>query len=164
MIKEKILPRPALTFILVFIWILLANSFSILTILLGLFWGLLLPILCRNFLPQTRKINSYGRLLRFSLRVIGDIIVANIQVAKLIFQSPNKLNPAFIEIPLEIEDDFRITILSSVITLTPGTVSVDLSFDEKKLIIHSLNSVDPNETIQYIKLRYERPLMEIFYD
>jgi multicomponent K+:H+ antiporter subunit E len=65
-------------------------------------------------------------------------------------------------LPLDVREDFTITLLASTISLTPGTVSADLSVDHRYLLIHALHVEDEAATIAQIKQRYEAPLKEIF--
>jgi multicomponent K+:H+ antiporter subunit E len=66
-------------------------------------------------------------------------------------------------VPLELQQPFAITLLASIISLTPGTVSANLSGDRRSLLVHDLDVEDADETaVQRIKQRYEKPLMEIF--
>ena len=101
-------------------------------------------------------------LLRFGLRVLGDIVTANFEVAYLIANPWRKLKPHFIEYPLMLEERFTITLLASTISLTPGTVSANLRMDGKSLLIHALNVDDEEALIEQIRERYERPLKEIY--
>lgn len=94
--------------------------------------------------------------------VAYDIIVANITVARQVMDSNDKLKPKFFNLPLDIKHPLAISTLASTISLTPGTVSCDLSEDKTYLIIHGLVIDDENETIKEIKQRYEAPLMEVF--
>jgi multicomponent K+:H+ antiporter subunit E len=94
--------------------------------------------------------------------VTYDIVLANIAVARLILGSPTKLRPLFVEFPLDLTQPMSISLLASIITMTPGTVSADLSEDSKLLLIHALDCDDPARLIGEIKHRYEKPLMEIF--
>ncbi|MDX1267841.1 MAG: Na+/H+ antiporter subunit E, partial [Oceanisphaera sp.] len=71
-------------------------------------------------------------------------------------------SPGFIAVPLDITQDLPITLLASSISLTPGTVSIEVSEDKRWLYVHVLNLVDEAETIANIKQRYESPLKEIF--
>jgi multicomponent K+:H+ antiporter subunit E len=73
-----------------------------------------------------------------------------------------KLQPAFMIVPLDIEQDFTITLLASAISLTPGTVSADLDMEGRYLLVHSLHVDDPEAAVAEIKQRYEAPLKEIF--
>ena len=100
--------------------------------------------------------------LRYVIMVIGDIIVANFEVAALVIGPNKKLNPAFIAVPIEIEHELPITILASTVSLTPGTVSAEISEDKQWLYVHVLHMTDKDELIALIKQRYERPLREIF--
>ncbi len=113
-------------------------------------------------LAERAEAAGFPKLVRFVLVVHWDIITANVVVARLILGSPRKLRPAFVELPLELTDDFAITLLASTISLTPGTVSADVSEDRRTLLIHALDMDDEAELVAQIKQRYERPLKEIF--
>jgi multicomponent K+:H+ antiporter subunit E len=70
--------------------------------------------------------------------------------------------PGFVTVPLSIRDPYGIVSLASIITMTPGTLSVDLSADRERLLVHALHLRDPAALIASIKSRYERPLIAIF--
>ena len=89
-------------------------------------------------------------------------MIANIHVARLILMSSDKLRPGFVEIPLDLTSPLAISILANTISLTPGTVTCDLSKDQKKLLIHALHIDDGQTTIDEIKQLFEKPLKEIF--
>jgi multicomponent K+:H+ antiporter subunit E len=74
----------------------------------------------------------------------------------------DRIHPAFLEIPLDTRDDFVATILGSIITLTPGTVSIDIDRERRILHVHALDVDDPAAMVAEIKSRYEAPLKEIF--
>ena len=99
---------------------------------------------------------------RLVLRVLWDIVVANLEVARLVLGPSDRLHPAFIELPLDIDEPFVATVLASIITLTPGTVSVDIDRDRRMLLVHALDVTDIPAAIDTIKRRYEAPLTEIF--
>ena len=102
-------------------------------------------------------------MMPYCLLVIWDIVVANIQVAWVVLSVPNaKLKPAWIVIPLDIVQPEAITVLAGTITLTPGTVSADLSSEGHSLLVHVLHTDDPDAVRDEIKTRYEARLKEIF--
>ena len=102
-------------------------------------------------------------MISSSAIVLWDIIVANLQVAWIVLTVPNaKLKPAWIAIPLELKQPEAITLLAGTITLTPGTVSADLSAEGHSLLVHVLHTDDPDGVRDEIKSRYERRLLEIF--
>jgi multicomponent K+:H+ antiporter subunit E len=95
--------------------------------------------------------------------VLWDIIVANVEVAWIVLPRRNKnLRPAWIVIPLELRSAEAITVLAGTITLTPGTVSADISNNGHALLVHVLDAPDPDAVRDEIKQRYEMRLKEIF--
>lgn len=158
----RLLPHPLLTMLLTIAWLLLNNTLSLGQLLLGLLLGWGIPLLCRDFLLRTSRLRRPGLLLRYMLVVLYDIVVANLHVARLVLGRPEALRPAFIEVPIDIEDEFLLTLLACVVSLTPGTVSSGLSGDRKTLLLHSLDVDDQDEVIRQVKTRYEAPLKEIF--
>lgn len=156
------LPHPLLSLSLLLVWLLLVNELSLGHWLLGALLGWLIPLLTQVFWIAPPRIHKPLKLCLFFLRVLGDIIVANLQVAKLILGPSARLRPAFVEIPLLLEDELALTMLASVISLTPGTVSADLSDDRKTLLVHTLDVADEVHLVEQIKTRYEAPLLEVF--
>ncbi len=156
------LPTPVFSILLLLVWLLLARSVSPGHIVLGGFLAIVIPLLTHRFWDSRPRIKKPLVLLRFVLRVLGDIITANFEVAYLIANPWRKLNPHFVEYPLMLEERFTITLLASTISLTPGTVSANLRMDGKTLLIHALNADDEEALIHQIRERYERPLKEIY--
>lgn len=156
------LPLPLLSILLLVVWLLMARSIAPGQILLGGALALLIPLATYRFWDAQPHVARPWLLLRFVLRVLGDILVANIQVAWLIINPRQRMRPAFVEYPLMLEERFTITLLASTISLTPGTVSANLRMDGKSLLIHTLDMEDEDALIETIRERYERPLKEIY--
>lgn len=156
------LPHPLLSLALLLVWLLLVNDFSLGHWLLGALLGWLIPLLTQVFWINPPRIHKPLKLCLFLLQVLGDIIIANLQVAKLILGPSARLRPAFVEIPMLLEDELALTMLASIISLTPGTVSADLSDDRKTLLVHGLDVDDEASLVAQIKRRYEAPLLEVF--
>lgn len=160
--REFWLPRPLFSLFLALLWLLMVNSFSVAHMLLGLALGLFIPFITRPFWPEQAKVRYLLPLLRYFLVLMVDIVHSNLIVARRILWYPNQLTPSFITYPLELDDDFAVTILASTISLTPGTVSAHYDSEAGTLLIHALHVTDEDELVQQIKERYERPLKEIF--
>lgn len=156
------LPYPVLSLLLVGVWLLLAAELSVAHIVLALFlaWGI--PLLCRPFLAGLPPVRQPLAALRLVMVVTYDIVVANVAVARLVLGPTARLRPAFVEVPLTLTQPMSISLLASIITMTPGTVSSDLSKDNKVLIVHALDCSDTDALVLDIKQRYEKPLLEIF--
>ena len=156
------LPHPLLSLCLLLVWMLLMNDLSLGHLLLGALLGWAIPLLTQVFWINPPRVYKPLKLTLFLLRVLGDIVVANLQVAKLILGPTAKLRPAFVEIPMLLEDELALTMLTSIISLTPGTVSADLSDDRSMLLVHGLDVPDAEAMVAEIKQRYEAPLLEVF--
>lgn len=156
------LPQPLLSLTLLLVWLLLVNDMSVGHWLLGALLGWLIPLLTQVFWINPPRVYKPLKLCLFFLRVLGDIVIANLQVAKLILGPSSRLRPAFVEIPMLLEDELALTMLASIISLTPGTVSADLSDDRKILLVHGLDVDDEAALVAQIKHRYEAPLLEVF--
>lgn len=158
----KWLPQPLLSGVLLITWLLVTNSIAPGHILLGALFGWAIPLFTRSFWPDPPHLVRPTMLLRLLALVIADIVTANFNVARLILGSRKALRPGFLQIPLELTDPFAITMLTSIISLTPGTVSAQLSEDRTTAWIHTLHTADPEAEVARIKQRYERRLLEIF--
>jgi multicomponent K+:H+ antiporter subunit E len=158
-----LLPHPFLTLLLAAVWTLLQNEVSAGMVVFGFILGIIIPWGTSAWWPNTPTRFRLGKMVPYVLIVMWDIIVANIQVAWIVLTVPNaRLKPAWIVIPLDLVQPEAITVLAGTITLTPGTVSADLSDKGHSLLVHVLHTDDPDAEREVIKSRYERRLKEIF--
>lgn len=156
------LPMPYHSMLLFVTWLLLNNTLAPGHILLGAFlaWGI--PMLTAGLSKPQPALHKPLHTLRYGLMVLKDIITANVEVAIQVMGPLDKLHPALIAVPLDLEGELPITLLASTCSLTPGTVSAEVSACRKFLYLHVLSLKDEAELIATIKQRYEAPLMEIF--
>jgi multicomponent K+:H+ antiporter subunit E len=158
-----LLPHPLLTLILTIVWMLLQNELSAGMLVFGFILGIIIPWGTSVWWPDTPKGFRPGKMISYSMIVIWDIIVANIEVAWIVISVPtSKLKPEWIVVPLTLREPEAITMLAGTITLTPGTVSADLSDEGHSLLVHVLHTDDPDAVRDDIKTRYEARLLEIF--
>lgn len=160
---KRVLPHPGLSALLLLIWLLMLNALSMGGLVLGGIFAIVIPLFTAAFWPD-RPLMKWGLpLLGFLLLVLRDIVVANFHVARLIlFRRNAELRTAWLSIPLDLRSAEAITLLAGTISLTPGTVSADISTDGRFLLVHALDVADPEAEIANIKSRYESRLMEIF--
>lgn len=155
-------PHPVLSVFLVLVWALLFDSTSPGIWLTGAVVGIVVPWFTTPFWPDQPRFRRPAVLLRLVPVVLWDIVMANLSVAWIVLSRPSsRLLPAFLTIPLELRDPYGQVLLASIVTLTPGTVSVLLSEDRKTLYVHALDTDDAAETIEHIRQRYEKPLREL---
>ncbi|MHA6345748.1 Na+/H+ antiporter subunit E [Roseivivax sp. CAU 1761] len=160
---RRILPHPYLSILLALTYCILTNSFGVNAVVLGVLLGILIPQVSYPYWPDApRHINPWKMFL-YSLVVIWDIFVANVVVAWIVLtRSNSKMRSMWVVVPLDIRTPEAITILAGTITLTPGTVSADLSSEGHSLLVHALDADSPEAVRDDIKRRYERRLKEIF--
>jgi multicomponent K+:H+ antiporter subunit E len=161
-LRERLLPQPIVTLAIVTLWMLLASEASLGNLLLGAALGMVIPWFTRHFWPAHPRVFRFGPASKLLAVVLYDIVVANIAVARIVLGPMRDIRPAFVDVPLDIADPYVATILASIITLTPGTVSIDIDMDRRLLHIHALNVPDEAALVADIKGRYETPLKEIF--
>ncbi len=159
----RVFPQPILTLAVIVIWMFLVNNFSMGALVLGVLIGILVPLFTSSYWPDPPRIRNLPVLVSFILIVLWDIVVSNVIVAYLVlFRRGESLRSRFITIPLDLQSPEAISLLAGTITMTPGTVSADLSADGRSLLVHCLETDDPDGTVAGIKSRYERRLKEIF--
>ncbi|MHA6325289.1 Na+/H+ antiporter subunit E [Roseivivax sp. CAU 1753] len=160
---RRLFPHPLLTVLLVIVWLIIANSFTINSMVLGLILGILIPFFTYPYWPNVPHAFKAGRMVSYMGLVVWDIIVANVVVAWIVLSKRNAdMRSVWVTIPLDLRTPEAITILAGTITLTPGTVSADLSADGHYLLVHALDAADADAVRDDIKDRYERRLKEIF--
>jgi multicomponent K+:H+ antiporter subunit E len=155
-------PHPLLSLLLLLLWLLLSNSAAPGHLLLGALLGLAIPIFTQRFWPDPLILARPRLVFPFIGRVLWDILVANFRVARLVLGPRAAIRPKFVQVPLDVRGDLAVTVLASVVSLTPGTVSADLDADRSHLLVHALSENDQADLIREIKNRYEGPIKEIF--
>ncbi len=148
--------------LLALVWAALTGSFSPANIVLGFLLGAAALFIVRE---QTRTSRSFMRPLRvLSLAVlfVRELIVSAWRVAKLVLSPRMDLKPGIFAYPLKVDQDFEITLLANLITLTPGTLSVDVSEDRRLLFVHAIDCSDREATIRDIEQGFERKILEAF--
>jgi multicomponent K+:H+ antiporter subunit E len=160
--RGGLFPQPMMSVVTLLVWLLANNAVTPGVLTLGVLFAVGIPLVTASFWPEYPARIRYGALARFLAVVVYDIVVANVRVALLILGPTRRLRPTFFTIELELRGGFPVTLLASTISLTPGTVSSDLSEDGRTLLVHGLDVGDVDQAVAQIRRRYERPLMEIF--
>lgn len=158
---SRLFPMPYHSLMLFTVWVLL-NGFAAGNLLLAAFFALGIPVLVAPLCPKEPVANQPLKIIIYFLRLLVDIVKSNFDVAVRVLQSNTTLKPGMIAYHLELQGDLPLTILSSTISLTPGTLSADFSKNKSILYVHVLHLDDEQAIIDNIKNRYEQPLKEIF--
>ena len=160
---KRLLPAPLLSIVLCVMWLVLNRSISPGQIILGVVFGLLIPMMTQGLRPSRVRIKKPLTIARLMLRVAADSWRSNWAVIRLLLSPGSRKHPpAFVHIPLQLRDPNGLAVLAMIVCITPGTAWAELSLDRSMLMLHALEVDDPQTLIDHVKQRYERPLMEIF--
>lgn len=160
---NRTFPHPQLTAVMLIVWLLLVNTITVGNILLGLILGVAIPVITQPFWQRRPVLRNPHKIVLYILLVLWDIVVANVVVAyTIVFKSNARTRSAWITVPVDLRSPEAITVLAGTITMTPGTVSSSLTADARAILVHCLDTDDPDSVRDGIKQRYERRLKEIF--
>ncbi|MBW6506687.1 MAG: Na+/H+ antiporter subunit E [Rhodobacteraceae bacterium] len=160
---RKLFPHPQLTLLLAVVWLLLVNQITLGSLVMAGLLGTAIPVLTAPYWPDRPRLRNLPMIANYLAVVLWDIVIANFIVARIVLFMPNaQLRTAWVAVPLRLTQPEAITVLAATITLTPGTVSADLSADGRTLLVHCLHAPDPEAVLHSIQTRYEARLLEIF--
>lgn len=160
---RRILPHPILTVTLVLVWLLLLNELSAGGVVVAAVVGVIVPIATAPYWPDRPKLRVGWPMFSYLGLVLWDIVVASFEVAWILLVRPNdRLKAGWLVVPLDVRSPEAITVLAGTISLTPGTVSVDVSACGRSLLVHALDVGDEAAAVARIKGRYEAHLKRIF--
>ena len=144
-------------------WVALTGDLTVANVIFGLGLGWLVLRVARPLGPypifeRVRPLKALGLLLFLA----GEIVVANLRVVAAVLGPRRLLRPALVAVPLETMTDPQIAVLSNLISLTPGTLSLDVSPDRGTLYVHAMYASSPEALRREIKGGFERRVLETF--
>jgi multicomponent Na+:H+ antiporter subunit E len=150
------------------VWFALTDIKNYQEVLIGIAISLLITFLAGHFLITTEKsqhpVKRVFHFLFYILKFFWEMIKANFEVAYLVIHPMLPIKPGIVKIKTKLTKDSAITVLANSITLTPGTLTVDINEDKKELYIHWINvqTKDIDEATEEIGNRFEKTLTEVF--
>lgn len=160
---RRLFPHPYLTLLLIVTWMLLVNGTKLGSLVMAIILGTIIPLMTAAYWPNRPRLRDPLGAIAYILIVLYDIVKSNFIVARIVLFMPNdKIQSRWIPIPIDLRTPEAITVLAGTITMTPGTVTADMSACGRVLLIHSLHAPDPDAIREEIKTRYEARLKRIF--
>lgn len=150
-----------LNFFIALVWMFMSSSFTASTFIIGFLIGLLLIIMTRRFFTERLYIWRLWATFKLVLLFFKELILSNISVLQVILRPKLNLQPMIFALPTDLEHDWEITLLSSLITLTPGTMVLYVSDDQRTLYIHAIDVDDVDDAIDSIKNTFEKAIKEV---
>lgn len=143
------------------IWMLLAGSFTFGSLFFGYLIGLFILFVLRRFLEFDFYIVRVWAIIKLISLFFVELVKANIDVLKIVISPQLTNKPGIVAVRTRLDTKLEITLLAALISLTPGTTSMDFSPDGKTIYVHSLHVPDKEEMIEQIRNTFERAIMEV---
>ena len=143
------------------VWALVVGDLSLASLSLGLVLGYAILWMSRRVLKTGEYCARVPRLIEFVLYFVWELLWANLRLAYDIVTPRHHMRPGIVALPLDAETDVEITLLANLISLTPGTLSLDVSPDRKILYIHHMYVGDLAHEKRRIKAGFERRLLRV---
>ena len=157
------LPFPLLTATLLAVWLILNESVSPGTIILGSVLSVGAVRILMALEPPEGRFRRPLVALKLLLVVLGDIVRSNNAVARIILRPGTRNRTSgFVRIPLDLRAPYGLAALACIITATPGTIWVEYDSTGNTVLLHILDLVDEEAWAETIKQRYEKRLIEVF--
>ena len=152
----------------VLVWLALTDIKKPLEVAAAIVFGIIVSLVAGHFLITTEKTKSffprfYAAILYF-FKFLWEMIKANIHVAYLVTHPRMPIKPGIVKIKTQLTKESGLTILANSITLTPGTLTIDINKDKQELYIHwiDVKTMDTEEATKEIGGRFEHRLREVF--
>jgi multicomponent Na+:H+ antiporter subunit E len=153
----------ALNILLAFVWQALTGSFTLPSLVVGFVLGYAALWFLQPLFGE--RSSYYGRVyraIRLMLFFLWELIISSVRVAWEVLTPGDQSRAQIVEMPLDVDSDIEILLVTSLISLTPGTLSLDVTPDRGTLIIHAMFVEDPDALVRDLKNGMERMVKEVF--
>lgn len=153
-----------LVMVLAVVWAAVTGNFSGLNLLFGAVAGSFAVLLLRQSLASRKALRRGRRIVSLLLLFLYELFMSAVRVALVVIRLDIKaaIRPAIVAFPLTVKSDAEIALLANLITLTPGTLSIDVSPDRSTLYVHALAVDDEKALIADIANGFEKKVREVF--
>jgi multicomponent Na+:H+ antiporter subunit E len=142
-------------------WAAITGSFALPNLLLGFVLGLLVLFFARRVVGAPAYVHKVWQVIALAVYFLWELVLANLRVAYDVLTPAHHMRPGVIGIPLDATTDAEITLLANLITLTPGTLSLDVAADRRTLYIHAMYLGDIDAERRKIKNGFERRVLAV---
>ncbi len=150
-----------LNLLIALVWMFLNNSWSLASLVIGYVIGIGFLFALRRFFHQGFYLRKVWAIWKLLVLFMKELILSNIAVIKHIVQPKLNIRPGIFALETELITDWEITTLACLITLTPGTLTLEVSPDRSTLYIHAMDIEDAEALAESIKGTFEKAIMEV---
>ena len=152
-----------LNLLIALVWMYLKSSYDLSTFVVGFLIGLILIFIARHFLNTRFYLGRVWAVIYLVLLFLKELILSNINVLKIVLSPTLNFQPGIFEYKTSLKKEWEVTVLSNLITLTPGTWVVDVleNGNERVLYIHAIHVPNVEEAVDGIKNTFEKAILEV---
>jgi multicomponent Na+:H+ antiporter subunit E len=143
-------------------WAAVSASFTLANLIFGFVLAAVALYLIREQVGYVGYITRSWRVISLAALFVYELILSAWKVVTLVLSPKMDLKPGIFAYPMKVDRDAEITLLANLITLTPGTLSVDVSEDRRTLYVHAIDCSDADQTRRDIAEGFERKILEAF--
>lgn len=147
---------------LALIWMFLTGSLTANTLIEGFIVGYLVLWLASPLYGPSTYFRKFRQVVSFILYFLRELVVATFRVARVVISPELNVRPVIIAVPLDVKTDIQIALLANLVTLTPGSMTLDVSDDRRVMYVHVMHAEDVEQARQEIKQGFERRIGELF--
>jgi multicomponent Na+:H+ antiporter subunit E len=148
--------------VLATVWAAVMGNIDLANLATGFVFSYLVLWLLRPILGETAYFRKLPQAIGFVAYFLKELALSNIRVARDVLSLHPRRRPGVVAVPLDLTRDFEITLLANLLTLTPGSLSLDISEDRRTLYVHVMFIEDPEDVRREIKDGFELRIMELF--
>ncbi|WP_100372206.1 Na+/H+ antiporter subunit E [Bacillus sp. FJAT-45037] len=150
-----------LNLVIAIIWVNFQNSYTGVDFFIGYVVGILILFVLRRFL----RFDFYMRRVWAVIKLIGlflkELVLSNIDMIRIVLSPKMNIQPGIVAVPTKLETKWELSLLACLVSLTPGTLSMDFSDDNKYIYIHAIDVPNKEEMIREIHNTFERAILEV---
>lgn len=150
-----------LNFLLAITWMFFESSMELSTFIVGYLLGAFVIFFMRRFFSSRFYVYRLFSIIELILIFLRELLLSNLAVLKVVLSPKLDIQPGIFAMETRLTSDWEVTLLANLITLTPGTLVVDLSPDNKILYVHAMDIEDAEEAIEDIRNSFEKAIMEV---
>ncbi|GGF07371.1 Na(+)/H(+) antiporter subunit E [Halobacillus andaensis] len=150
-----------LNIIIAVMWMFLSETYNFTSFLVGYIIGILMLFVLQRFIPDTFYIKRVFSVIKLIMLFVRELLLSNIDIVKLAYKPKLDIQPGIFALPIDLKSNWEITLLANLISLTPGTLSLEVSEDYSKIYIHAMDIPDVEQSIKDIKETFEKAIMEV---
>lgn len=150
-----------LNLMIAFVWMMLNGNWTLSGFIVGYVLGILILLVVRKFRPEPFYLTKLWAVLKLLIIFIRELLISSFDVMGQILRPKLNMQPGIFEYQTELDSDWEVTILSCLICLTPGTLTLEVSGDKSKLYIHAFDITDANQMAANIRSTFEKAIMEV---